>query len=234
MLRLGKRTVVGMKFKSCCPDLMISWTASLSLRHSAASKSNASNMENFEMRSSLFVCLSVLALAVILYGAKSSVSYGDTTTKEPDKLSEKDESALRAVVAKHFIATAYWQPKGSKPDDFSSRYRVLCLPQEIGEIYGRKPLETLRSLKKIIEVGAVADAHTAAAYAHAAVGYANEDPVQLIAACSYAYYPTAKEFDDVNPVIPKTYRQFAIEHVDRLIMDTEKQLTENATKPKKK
>jgi len=174
-----------------------------------------------------------MAVAVFLFSAESSVFCGEKAKKDPDRLTEKDEAALRAVVAKHFIATGYWQPKGSKPNDPASRFRVLSLPNEVGEIYIRKPLETLRSLKKIIEVGAVADAHAAIAYAHAAVGYANEDPVQLICACSYAYYPTAKEFDDKNPVIPKTYRQFAVEHVDRLIADVEKQQTEKAKKQKK-
>ena len=185
------------------------------------------------MRSLRLACLAPIAAAVFLGATWLSVSCGEKPKKDPDKLSEKDEASLRAVVAKNFIATAYWQPKGSKPNDPASRFRVLCLPLEVGEIYGRKPLETLSSLKKIIEVGPATDAHTAIAYAHAAVGYANEDPVQLISACSYAYYPTAKEFDDKNPVIPKTYRQFAVEHIDGLIADVEKQLAEKAKKQAK-
>jgi hypothetical protein len=181
------------------------------------------------MRLLQLVGLTPIAVAVFL----CTVESGEKAKKEPDKLSEKDEAVLRAVVAKHFIATAYWQPKGSKPNDPASRYRVLCLPKEVGDLYGRKPIETLRSLKKIVEDGAVSDAHTAIAYAHAAVGYANEDPVELICACSYAYYPTAKEFDDKNPVIPKTNRQFAVEHIDQLIADVEKQLKEKAKKQRK-
>src|ERR1043165_1557116 len=154
--------------------------------------------------------------AVFLCTAQVSCS---KAKKEPEKLSEKDETALRVVVAQHSIITADWQPAGSKPNDLASTYRVLVLPRDVEELSARQPLKTLHGLKKIIEAGAAADAHVAIAYAHAAVGYSNEDPVQLIVACSYAYFPTAKEFDDRHPAIPRTHRQVAVEQVDKLIED---------------
>jgi hypothetical protein len=144
----------------------------------------------------------------------------------PDGLSDGDEAALRAIVAEHDLATANWAPGGADPYDLSKAYRVLVPPRRVVEIYARNPLGTLRCLKKIVEGGPTADAHAAIAYAHAAVGYADDDPVPLLHAHSYAYYPTAKEFEDLNPVIPKTYRQFAVEEIDGLIERVEKQLKE--------
>jgi hypothetical protein len=143
--------------------------------------------------------------------------------RQPDDLSANDEIALRAIVSDHEIATSQWAPGGGNPYEPGKSYRVLSLPQGVGEIFNRKPVGTLRVLKQIIESGSPADAHAAIAYAHAAVGYANDDPVPLIHAHSYAYFPTAKEFEDMHPpVIPKNYRQFAVEEIDALIADAEK------------
>jgi hypothetical protein len=180
-----------------------------------------------------FACLAPIVVAAFLCPTESSVSCGEKAKKEPEKLSEKDEATLRAVVGKHVISTARWAPGGGNPYELGKSFRVLVLPQKVGEIFKRTPVGTLRALKRIIESGSSADAHAAIAYAHAAVGYANEDPVQLICACSYAYYPTAKEFDDKNPVIPKTYRQFAVEEIDNLIADVEKQVTGETKKQEK-
>jgi hypothetical protein len=146
--------------------------------------------------------------------------------RQPDDLSAEDEAVLRDIVSKHLIATAYWAPGGADPYDPFKRFRVLVLPRGVREIFERKPVGTLRVLKSIIESGSSADAHAAIAYAHAAVGYANDDPVPLIHAHSYAHYPTAKEFEDVNPVIPKTYRQFAVEEIEALITDVAKKQQE--------
>jgi hypothetical protein len=146
--------------------------------------------------------------------------------RQPDDLSAEDEAALRAIVSEHFLATAYWAPGGADLYDPTKRFRVLVLPRGVREIFERKPVGTLRVLKSIIQSGSSADARAAIAYAHAAVGYANDDPVPLLHAHSYAYYPTAKEFEDVNPVIPKTYRQFAVEEIEALITDVAKRQQE--------
>ncbi len=138
--------------------------------------------------------------------------------RQPNELSAEEEAALRAIVSEHVIATAYWAPGGANPYKTLNRFRVLVVPRGVSEVFERKPVGTLRVLKRIIELAPTADAHAAIAYAHAAVGYANDDPVPLIHAHSYAHYPTAKEFEDMNPVIPKTYRQFAIEEINALIV----------------
>ena len=143
--------------------------------------------------------------------------------RQPDDLPAEDEAALRAIVSKHLLATANWAPGGGDPYNPSKAFRVLVLPNGVGEIFRRKPVGTLQVLKRIIESNSSSDAHAAIAYAHAAVGYANDDPVPLLHAHSYAFYPTEKEFDDVNPVIRKTYRQSAVEEIDKLIADVTKE-----------
>src|SRR5262249_52785564 len=124
---------------------------------------------------------------------------------------EPSEAALRGIVSHHFIATGYWAPGGVNPYTTRNRFRVLVPPGEIIDIYKRNLLWTLCILKRIIETGSPADAHAAIAYAHAAVGYANDDPVPLITSHGYAFYPTAKEFDEVTPLGPETHRQCAVE-----------------------
>src|SRR5207253_8153416 len=64
-----------------------------------------------------------------------------------DDLSVEDETALRATVSEHRMATARWAPGGSDPYDPFRSFRVLVLPRGVGEIYDRKPVGTLRILK---------------------------------------------------------------------------------------
>jgi hypothetical protein len=154
-------------------------------------------------------------------------------TRRADDLTVEDEAALRAIVSEHFLATAYWAPGGADPYDPIKRFRVLVLPREVREIYERKPVGTLRTLKRIIESGSSADAHTAIAYAHAAVGYANDAPAPLMHARIYADFRTAKDFDKLHRVVPKTYRQLAVEEIDRLIADVKKKQKDKRAEPRK-
>lgn len=130
-----------------------------------------------------------------------------------------DAAELRAIVAEHEIATMYWAPGGVDPESTFNRFRVLHLPQGVKVIFERNPHATLQVLKTIVESGSADDAHTAIAYAHAAVGYAHDDPVPLLHAHSYAFHPEAKQFDKMHSVIPKTYRQFAVEEIDGIISE---------------
>jgi hypothetical protein len=179
------------------------------------------------------VCLITWLSLEIVHGWRASqnavverIRLAQKPARNSGDLSSEDETKLRAIVSQHVFLTANWAPGGGNPYDPTIAYRVLLPPRGISEFYARKPLGTLRTLKQIVASGTTADAHAAAAYAHAVVGYANDEPVALLTAHTYSYFPTPEEFDDKNPVIPKTYRERALEELEGLIANLQKRQKE--------
>jgi hypothetical protein len=151
-------------------------------------------------------CLPVLfggLLAVICQLGHAGEDHLEATSVSNDNatLSPEEERWLRSLVYEHKLAIGTrWDPPGVP-------HQEVNVPQEIYQLYKKKPHATLELLLLIVQGGRPVDAKNALVFAFVQVSDGNRDGMQAQA------WINTRTFDDVDKDTGKTERQFWVERL---------------------